>query len=98
MIVTEKAQQRIDKTLSDKESLRVSVNGGGCSGYLINLKKETNSDGIWITHNVLTDSISEEFLTGATLDWDDDPFQPTFKFNIPDTHSCGCGNSFQRDA
>ena len=97
MIVTEKAQQRIDKTLSDKESLRVSVNGGGCSGYLINLKKETNSDGIWITHNVLTDSISEEFLTGATLDWDDDPFQPTFKFNIPDTHSCGCGNSFQRD-
>ena len=97
MIVTEKAQQRIDKTLSDKESLRVSVNGGGCSGYLINLKKETDPEGIWITHNVLTDSISEEFLTGATLDWDDDPFQPTFKFNIPDTHSCGCGNSFQRD-
>tara|TARA_R110002110_G_scaffold13058_6_gene62419 strand:- start:341 stop:637 length:297 start_codon:yes stop_codon:yes gene_type:complete len=97
MIVTEKAQQRIDQTLSDTESLRVSVNGGGCSGYLINLKKETNSDGIWITHNVLTDSISEEFLSEATLDWTDDPFQPTFKFNIPDTHSCGCGNSFQRD-
>ena len=97
MIVTEKAQQRIDQTLSDKECLRVSVNGGGCSGYLIDLKKETNSDGIWITHNVLTDSISEEFLSEATLDWIDDSFQPTFKFNIPDTHSCGCGNSFQRD-
>lgn len=97
MIVTEKAQQRINKTLSDTESLRVSVNGGGCSGYLINLEKETNSDGIWITHNVLTDSTSAEFLSDATLDWNDDPFQPAFKFNIPDTHSCGCGNSFQRN-
>lgn len=96
MIVTEKAQQRIDKTLFDKESLRVSVNGGGCSGYLINLKKETSADGIWITHNVLTDSTSAEFLSEATLDWIDDSFQPTFKFNIPGTSSCGCGNSFQR--
>ena len=40
------------------------------------------------------DSISEEFLSKATLDWIDDPFSPSFNFEIPNTKSCGCGNSF----
>ena len=35
-----------------------------------------------------------EYLSKATLDWTDDAFSPTFKFDIPNTKSCGCGNSF----
>jgi len=94
MIVTARAQERIDETLSGAEFLRISVNGGGCSGFLIGLRKDVDSDGVMVTHNVLTDSTSAEYLSKATLDWSDDPFQPAFKFEIPGTAACGCGNSF----
>ena len=33
--------------------------------------------------------------TDAVLDWKEDSFQPEFKFDIPNTFSCGCGSSFQ---
>jgi len=96
MNVTQKAQERIDQTLTDAEALRVEVNGGGCSGFIVSFKKEVDPKGgdIWATHNVLTDSTSAAFFTTATLDFSDDAFAPTFKVDIPNTKSCGCGSSF----
>ena len=32
-------------------------------------------------------------MTGATIDYTGD-FMPAFKVTIPDTSSCGCGESF----
>jgi Fe-S cluster assembly iron-binding protein IscA len=32
------------------------------------------------------------------MDWDDDPFKPSFRFTPPTgSHFCGCGSSFQLD-
>ena len=97
MDITAKAQDKVDQTLSGEGFLRVSVDGGGCSGFKVALSKESVSEekDILITHNVLIDPISEVYLSEATLDWIDDPFQATFHFDIPKTSSCGCGSSFQ---
>jgi iron-sulfur cluster assembly accessory protein len=97
MNVTQKAQARINQTLTDSEALRVSVNGGGCSGFIVSFSKEaeSKSSDIWASHNVLTDSTSAAYLTAAILDFSDDAFAPTFKVEVPNTNSCGCGISFQ---
>ena len=96
MNITLAAEQRIEQTLSDAEYLRVEVNGGGCSGFTVGLSKTSAKEkgDMLLSKNTIIDSISAEYLTNATLDWIDDPFSPTFKFNIPNTKSCGCGNSF----
>ena len=96
MNITTVAVDRIKQTLSETEYLRVEVNGGGCSGFTVGLSKTdgANENDIFLKSNVVIDPISEEYLSKATLDWIDDPFSPTFKFNIPNTKSCGCGSSF----
>ena len=98
MNITHSADQKIEEILGDSERLRISVNGGGCSGFTVGLSREQEKnptkDDIWINPNILIDSISAEYLSKATLDWTDDAFSPIFKFDIPNTKSCGCGNSF----
>ena len=96
MNITPLAKEKINQTLTDSEYLRIEVNGGGCSGFIVGLSK---TDGVsendtWLNEKVIIDPTSEGYLSLATLDWVDDPFSPTFKFNIPNTKSCGCGNSF----
>tara|TARA_Y100000780_G_C13493891_1_gene343378 strand:+ start:35 stop:340 length:306 start_codon:yes stop_codon:yes gene_type:complete len=97
MIITQKAEEKIKELLNKEEYLRVKISGGGCSGYRIGLEKETNreADDVLMMDKILFDPISEGFLTEATLDWKNDTFTPTFHWNIPNTKSCGCGNSFQ---
>ena len=97
MNITPEAEKKIDQTLSDAEYLRVLVNGGGCSGFTVGLARTNGPEknDIWLNKNVVIDSISAAYLSKATLDWTDDPFSPTFNFKIPNTKSCGCGNSFQ---
>ena len=97
MNITPSAEQRIGQTLADSEYLRIEVNGGGCSGFMVGLDKTNvhKENDILLRGNVVMDTISAEYLTHATLDWIYDPFSPTFKFKIPNTKSCGCGNSFQ---
>ena len=96
MNITPSAEKRIDQTLNDSEYLRVEVNGGGCSGFTVGLSKTdgASENDIFLRSNVVIDPISEEYLLKATLDWIDDPFSPAFNFKIPNTKSCGCGNSF----
>jgi iron-sulfur cluster assembly accessory protein len=96
MNVTQLADKKIEELLGDSGSLRVTVNGGGCNGFTVDLSKTDGikESDIWLNANLVTDSISEGYLSKATLDWIDDLFSPTFKFKIPNTRSCGCGNSF----
>ena len=97
MDITAKAQNQVDLILKDSEFLKISVDGGGCSGFKIGMKKEIEKDStdIWVTHHIAVDSISEGYLLEATLDWKTDMFQPSYSFSVENASSCGCGTSFQ---
>jgi iron-sulfur cluster assembly accessory protein len=80
--------------------LRVSVEGGGCSGfqYRFDLVAERGDDDLVIEKGgarVLVDPVSLGLLTGSEIDYVDDLMGATFRVNNPNaTASCGCGTSF----
>jgi iron-sulfur cluster assembly accessory protein len=101
--VSERAAQRICEILRTEPSgtmLRVSVEGGGCSGfqYKFVMERERANDDIVIERGnavVLVDPVSSEYLAGAEIDFVDDLMGAAFKVNNPNaTASCGCGTSF----
>ncbi len=101
--VTARAAGRI-KTILQTEPpgamLRVSVSGGGCSGFQYGFEVETESasDDLRIDQDgavVLVDPDSLPFVAGATLDFVDDLIGQSFRVVNPNaTASCGCGTSF----
>ena len=80
--------------------LRVSVEGGGCSGfqYKFDVEREKAEDDLVIARNdatVLIDPVSVGFLAGSEIDYVDDLIGASFKINNPNAKSsCGCGTSF----
>jgi iron-sulfur cluster assembly accessory protein len=80
--------------------LRVSVEGGGCSGfqYRFGIDQARGADDVVITAGdatVLIDSISLPYLAGAEIDFVDDLIGASFRVNNPLAKaSCGCGTSF----
>ncbi|MGD9847428.1 MAG: iron-sulfur cluster insertion protein ErpA [Variibacter sp.] len=101
--VSERAAKRIGEILSgepDGTMLRVSVEGGGCSGfqYKFDMERERADDDVVIEREgatVLVDSVSAPYLAGAEIDFVDDLLGAAFKINNPNaTASCGCGTSF----
>ena len=103
VIVTERAARRIAEIVAgepDTPMLRVSVEGGGCSGfqYKFDLVKAGAADDLVIDKDgalVLIDPVSLGFLAGSQIDFVDDLIGSSFKINNPQaTASCGCGTSF----
>jgi len=97
MTITESAQNKVNQTLNGEGFLGIYLEGGGCSGYQIKLKPETEipSDAQMLSSTIFSDVTSLELLGDAVMDWDDDPFRPSFHFTPPTgSQSCGCGNSF----
>jgi iron-sulfur cluster assembly accessory protein len=101
--VSEQAARRIGEILSreaDGAKLRVSVEGGGCSGfqYKFDVERDQAPDDIVITRGnaiVLIDPVSLGYLAGSQIDFVDDLIGASFKVNNPNvTASCGCGTSF----
>ena len=101
--ITERAAKRVNTILSSEDSgaaLRISVNGGGCSGfsYAFAIGKDQNSDDLVITRDgatVLIDSTSVAYMAGSTIDFVDDLMGQSFKVENPlATSGCGCGTSF----
>ena len=101
--VTERAAKRIKAILASEAAeakLRVSVSGGGCSGFQYGFAVETADaeDDIRIERDgavVLIDPTSLPFLEGSTLDFVDDLMGQSFRVENPNaTASCGCGTSF----
>jgi iron-sulfur cluster assembly accessory protein len=80
--------------------LRVSVEGGGCSGfqYKFDMERTQAEDDILIQRNgaaVLIDSVSLNYLAGSEIDFVDDLIGASFRINNPQAKtSCGCGTSF----
>ena len=84
----------------DDPMLRVSVEGGGCSGfqYKFDLVGDRAADDLVIERDgarVLIDPVSLDYLAGSEIDFVDDLIGAAFKINNPQaTASCGCGTSF----
>ena len=104
VLLTDRAAKRVSRILSkepDGTVLRISVAGGGCSGfqYEYNLVQEkAASDDIVLAKNgavVLIDSMSLEFMGGSEIDFTDDLIGQSFQIKNPNAvASCGCGTSF----
>ena len=107
--VTEKAAGEVKRIIADQQAagaaeklyLRISVRGGGCSGFQNKLDLDT-------TYNEKTDVMSEQhgvtlvvdkksllYLQGATVDFHEDLNARGFRITNPQAKgSCGCGSSY----
>ena len=101
--VTERAARRIGEILRAEPSgamLRLSVMGGGCSGfqYKFDVDRDKGDDDIAVMRDgvtVLVDPVSLQYLAGSEIDFVDDLIGASFKVNNPKAKaSCGCGTSF----
>jgi iron-sulfur cluster assembly accessory protein len=101
--LTERAAQRIGEILKEEPDgvmLRVSVEGGGCSGfqYKFDLERSKSADDLVLVRDgvvVLIDPVSVQYMAGAEIDFVDDLIGASFKVKNPiATASCGCGTSF----
>jgi len=83
-----------------KSALRVSVEGGGCSGfsYKFDLADDAQDDDTIVEKNdakVLIDSLSLVYMAGSEIDFVDNLLGQSFQIKNPNAvASCGCGTSF----
>ncbi len=90
----------ITATEATNKLLRLSVEGGGCSGfqYKFDLVAESDPEDLIIEQagaTVLVDPISLPFLEGSELDYVQELIGASFKVHNPNAQaSCGCGTSF----
>ncbi|MEM6914592.1 MAG: iron-sulfur cluster assembly accessory protein [Pseudomonadota bacterium] len=101
--LTDRAATRISEILSTEPKgamLRVAVDGGGCSGfqYRFEIVTEKEDDDLLLEGDgalVVIDSLSQEYMPGATIDFADELIAAAFKIDNPLAKSgCGCGTSF----
>ncbi len=103
--VTQKAAEQISflkekEGKSNENNIRVSIEGGGCSGLMYNLEfsGETKpTDHIFEDRGVriMVDKKSLLYLAGTVLDFSDGLNGKGFQFQNPNaSRTCGCGESF----
>src|SRR5271157_3421666 len=101
--VSERAANRIREIMAQEagqNALRISVAGGGCSGFRYDFEvvAGTNADDLVIEKDgarVAIDSVSVPYMAGSEIDYVDDLMGASFKIHNPNaTASCGCGTSF----
>ena len=100
--VTDRAFARLAEILEstgEQKSLRVAVEGGGCSGFQYDIKLDDPADDDLVIEKdgrkVLVDSVSLPFLENAVIDFTDELIGARFVVENPNAKSsCGCGTSF----
>ncbi len=101
--LSERAARRIASILAKEPegtALRVSVSGGGCSGfqYGFDLEQGRTDDDLVVERSgavVLIDPVSLPYVGGSEIDFVDDLIGQSFQVKNPNaTASCGCGTSF----
>jgi iron-sulfur cluster insertion protein len=102
--LTDNATVKLKDILAEENNpglkLRIFVQGGGCSGmsYGFTLDEIANEDDFTLDESgvqVLVDSMSMQYLTGASIDYKEDLMGATFSISNPNAQtSCGCGSSF----
>ncbi len=96
---TEQAIKQIEKIILEnkpKKYFRISVKGGGCSGFKYNFdfddKIEKNDV---IFNKTIIDEDSLKIINGSTVDFKKELIGDTFVITNPKaSSSCGCGLSF----
>ena len=96
---TEKAIKQVNQLVSTKEPgtyFRISVLGGGCSGFKYDFSFDNNIEKDDLKHdNIVIDKSSLEMLKGSEVDFSQELIGDSFKISNPKTKSsCGCGISF----
>ena len=106
--VTEKAAAEVKRIIADQQAagaaenlyLRISVRGGGCSGFQYALAFGAPKEDDHRFENqgvaVVVDKTSMQFVFGSEVDWVDGLQGAGFSVNNPNVvAACGCGSSFQ---
>ncbi len=104
IFVTDSAVEAVKNAIAEEgeegDGLRVSVIGGGCSGFQYNLDfdKEARMGDLTLEYGGVTfyiDSVSAGYLKGTTIDFVSGLQGTGFKFENPNAkRKCGCGSSF----
>jgi len=96
---TESAKKEIDRVISEKGAkiyFRISVQGGGCSGFKYNFSfddKITSNDSVF--NKTIIDKNSLKIIDGSLVDFKKELIGNSFVINNPKaSSSCGCGLSF----
>lgn len=102
--LTPKALSAVEKFITGAASpvagLRISISGGGCSGFQYGMSlEETAAEDDTIVEvgpvKLLVDPFSAPLLSGVTVDFVDSLNGSGFKFENPNaSSSCACGSSF----
>ena len=102
--VSESAARRIAFLRTQEDAadafLRVSVSGGGCSGFQYNFSfdQSRKTDDLAFERDGVTliiDEVSLDLVKGAEIDFVEDMMGAAFQIKNPNAaSSCGCGNSF----
>ena len=99
-LATDMAKAAMERDGLTDAGLRVSVVGGGCSGFQYSLSFDTvvHADDTVFEQNgvrLLVDATSLPYLRGMTIDYVTGLHGAGFKFLNPNaTRTCGCGSSF----
>ncbi len=106
IVLTERAAREFQHIIAEKglppdTAMRLSVKGGGCSGFAYQIDLERNAadefDIETRQHDVrvLVDMKSEFYMQGSIIDFNDSLMERGFKFKNPTASgTCGCGSSF----
>jgi iron-sulfur cluster insertion protein len=104
LTISERAARHVAKIIAEegsgKRMLRVSVSGGGCSGfqYGFDFDDAVNQDDHTFEREgitVVVDDVSLDLLAGSEVDYVQELIGSYFKIDNPNaTSSCGCGTSF----
>lgn len=104
--LTDNAAGKVREALASQDDpgafsgIRISVVGGGCSGYQYAMKLEKQAEPMDQViavgdFNVYVDEQSMMYLQGTRIDWVETPQGSGFKFENPNVKgTCGCGESF----
>jgi iron-sulfur cluster insertion protein len=102
--ITEQANSKVSELIAEENNpnlkLRVFVQGGGCRGmqYGFAFEEESNDDDFVFENNgtvYLVDSMSIQYLEGATIDYKESFEGNSFVISNPNAETtCGCGSSF----
>ena len=96
---TDRAKEEIEKIINEdqlKKFFRISVKGGGCSGfkYDFSFDNKIESEDI-IFGKAIIDKTSLDIISGSTIDFKKEMIGESFVINNPKaSSSCGCGLSF----
>ena len=96
---TDRAKEQIEKIISAdqlKKFFRISVKGGGCSGFKYDFSFDSKVDSKDIVFGkAVIDKASLDIISGSTIDFKKEMIGESFVISNPKaSSSCGCGLSF----